>query len=1404
MSKVKPTRRSRRLNPRALMVIGPLLLVSLTGLAALKTFQDRNGRKVYLAEAKERMARKQTPLALGYLNRYLERNPGDREALDLKAQVLSDGAGDEAQAAEAVKALGRALGATTDEARRQEIRRRLARLNLRIADRARSAEAQARALIRQGADDAEAHRLLGRALEQIGAEEKSRAVTDEALKEYQTAEAKDPGDVDGAEHLAALYRQQLEAPAKAQEVLDRLVASTERAPKTHAAALLARSRHYNAVREPAKAQSDILQATRDDPLDLSVRVVAAEAALLRHDPAAARLHLAAIAPEQRDDLRVKITEGLIDLVEQRPDDAISTWRAGLLKTSGTDADLTWRLAHVLLSNGRAAEAQPLLDQYRRLTGGETPNPRYRYLHALSLLKVNHPTEALTELERVRYKIDKPLRGEVLFTIGQAYQATRDDARALAAYLQAADLSREWTGPWVAAARLQEASRPVEATATLRKGLAVNPGNPNLLTALAQGLWREQVRRPRSERNWGRLEGVLAEARKAAPGSVELALVESDYFQATDRADDAVALLKTAGGMNPGSPEVWIALVNTLVRLGRIGQALDAIDRAIAAAGPHAPFYSTRSSLLDLKGQTRESIKALQDGLARVPAEQKPLLWKSMGDSCLARKQFDKARAAFEEWARLQPENPEPRMALVELALARGDEPAIAGAVEAVREVGGAGSYHWRLARAKDLLRERPDESPDAARDQARLVEAETLIGQVERNDPQLVPGFLLEGRLREKQKQTDKAIAAYERALKLDAGPAALNPLVAILVREGRVKELHDLNQRLAASPGAVDRLAAVLALRMGNKDRAEQLAALAVQGDPRGIDAGVWQAQVLNALGKPEEAEAALRVLTARRPTEPAPWLQLLMLQVSQGRKTRAVETVAQIRSKVETKYPELLWAQCYRAVGDDRRAADCFREALKRGPDDLGVLGAAVAYYEQTGRRKEAEDALRSVLRHDPSHGPAVRKLALSRANHPGDRAAWDEAVALVGADPRPDDLPDDLLTRSAVFALGPEPAHRGKATLILEGLLAEQPDQTRAHEQLARLLFAAGDLPRARVHAARAASATDAGPDTILFYGGVLLALNDVSAAEEEVRRLAAIAPDTMPLIELRARALVARGKGEDGARLLVKAWEDRASAPDAVNTGKMMVNLLSTLHQPEAAARVARGLGELGPRGRCVRAEFLAGRGQADLAASLLREAARAGESATAGAVALNLASRPKADPRWLDLADGFVAESGKTGLPAFERLQRLAALRHLQGRYEQEIAAYDAMLALPPPSYLFLNNMAWTLSEEMGRPAEGLKRADEATRKVGRQPHLLDTRGVILTRLGRLPEAVRDLEDAARELPDPSVSFHLARAYRKMGRIDEARRYRDRARKGGLAREHLQRCELADWDTVMSP
>jgi tetratricopeptide (TPR) repeat protein len=214
--------------------------------------------------------------------------------------------------------------------------------------------------------------------------------------------------------------------------------------------------------------------------------------------------------------------------------------------------------------------------------------------------------------------------------------------------------------------------------------------------------------------------------------------------------------------------------------------------------------------------------------------------------------------------------------------------------------------------------------------------------------------------------------------------------------------------------------------------------------------------------------------------------------------------------------------------------------------------------------------------------------------------------------------------------------------------------------------------------------------------------------------------------------------------------------------------------------------------IGPRGKDAFAEVLAGRGKAGEARAQLDAASKTGGAAEAARATTALANELGGE--WVGQADGLLSMALKTQPDSLDLLLARAFLRHLQGDYKAEIAIYDGILSKSPTTYLFLNNMAWTLAEEMGRPQEGLQRIEEGIKRVGRQSHLVDTRGVILLRLGRTEEAIKDLEDAAAMLPTAPIYYHLARAYKKAGREADFEKYRDRARKAGLKPAQLQPSE----------
>jgi tetratricopeptide (TPR) repeat protein len=1378
MSQVSMTARNRRLNNSRLVILGVLVLGAATGFLVLRQIRVRDNRAMLLREAKARLDRMQVDLALSYLNRYLELNPGDTDALDLKAKVLSLGVKDAYQVLEAIQVHNQVLARDPEGPGRQDTRRRLVELTLKVGGRSQTAVALAHDLIERGADNAGAHRLLALGLEHLGEEGDAKALA-EACKEYETARRKEPDDVAGAERLALLYRDKLNDPRKALRVLDDLVAASRNAPERLAQAHLVRSRLFAGLGRREQAAAEIALALKADPSSFAVRLAAAEDATESGDTTAARRYLDGIPPEARG-LGVKLVESLIELKEQRPDETVRDWRPGLLQADGDSANLTWRLAHVLIDSGRVREAEPLLSQHRRLIGGDEPDAWYRYLDAFLLLKKNRTDEAIAELEIIRDKAPKPLAPHLYYLLGRCFEASQDRVKAIDAYHRAATASPRWCDPWLAISRLQVVDNPDEAAATTEQGLVTMPDDPRLLANLALLAWLRQMRQPPARRRWDEVEKALARARRASPDSVEVALVEADYLVGLGRIDDGLARLEAASKLNPRSVPLWSAWANGLTRLGRTAQALEVLDRATATTGDRAAYALIRSNILLARDHLKDARATLTEALDRVPEGQRPMLWKALGELAAGQNDPAAARQAFTEWARLQPDSPGPRASLFELALASGDEAAVQAEVEALKSVGGPKAPYWRIARVEQILRARPGPQDDAPRGAGRLDEAGRLIRELQEDHPELSAAYLLEGRLAERRHRADRAIAAYERASSLKGRRTALGPLMELLVRERRDADLDRLREAVASTPVDAARLATIEALKAGDARRAGLLAAQMAQGDPRGLDARAWQARVLGTLGKPGEAEKVLRLLKARE----------------------AAATVAQIRRKVMTDRPGLLWAQCYRAIGDAEQADACYKQALRRWPEDLAVSRSAIDFYERAGRREDAEAVLRQVLGRDPALGWAGRKLALSLSRHVNDRAAWQEALRLIGSTARPDDLPDDRLARAQVYARGPEPGHRQQAILILEELASEAPGATAVHELLARLRLASGQVDRARQHAARAAG-EGASPDAILLYASILLGARDLDGAERQLDRLVAIDPDGLPVAEMRARILTARGRGEEGAAVLEKAFASRVNTPEGLEVGEKMFLLLTELKQPDAAERVARQLGALGPRGACILAEYLAGRGRLDDAAGQLQDAARAGDLRHAGRSALALAFLPDSDPRWLKLADQYLAEALKQQPGSAELLQEQAYVRRLQSRPEDQVKIYEAILARKPAGFMFLNEMAWTLSEDLHRPEEALRRADEALEHVGREPDLLDTRGVILTRLGKLDEAIKDLESAASAMPSGPVYYHLAKAYRKQGRGDEFRKARDRAKRAGLRPEQLQPSERGEWDDIMT-
>ena len=249
-------------------------------------------------------------------------------------------------------------------------------------------------------------------------------------------------------------------------------------------------------------------------------------------------------------------------------------------------------------------------------------------------------------------------------------------------------------------------------------------------------------------------------------------------------------------------------------------------------------------------------------------------------------------------------------------------------------------------------------------------------------------------------------------------------------------------------------------------------------------------------------------------------------------------------------------------------------------------------------------------------------------------------------------------------------------------------------------------------------------------------------------------------------------------------------------------------MTELNRPDAAERVAAMLMEKYPKTAGVLASVLAARGRRDEALKLYIEAIKIGDPDNVREAARNslaLITRDKHDPATIAMAEKVI-DSARAKDPTSSDLLAMAGyLRHFQDRYQEEVDIYKDALEGKPDDFTLMNNMAWTLSEGLNKPEEALARINEAIKKsILVPPHFYDTRGVIYTRLGKVDEAIRDLELAVQDRPTGLTWAHLARAYHKAGKLDKFREARDQAKKARppLTPDMLEKTDRAELEPLI--
>jgi len=589
----------------------------------------------------------------------------------------------------------------------------------------------------------------------------------------------------------------------------------------------------------------------------------------------------------------------------------------------------------------------------------------------------------------------------------------------------------------------------------------------------------------------------------------------------------------------------------------------------------------------------------------------------------------------------------------------------------------------------------------------------------------------------------------------------------------------------------------------------------LAAEPAPSGAAERFLTARLLADEGRIDEALAALAEARASVGEDAYLELERAQLLARAGRLDEASAAVAEAR-RLAPGEPEALRQQGrieMSRLGDDERAAELAKSAFETlrqlAPDDLEALVALGQLYLASGQAALAVEVLEEAQRQRPDHPwiDALRARALSAT---GVRGA-DERVHQEALERDPGDL-------RARFELAARWARDGRHARAAE-LLAAAPERQRSDPELrfrlARQRFLAGDAEAAHELAAGLVSERPEAPPARLLLARTSIALGFFGEAEATLAPLAGRATDDPLAAELLLRAYEGQERWREAAALL-EARRDalqRAGERDAAE---------------RAALELARIRGELGDWPRAAQlAREIAGSADAERAAEALRWEVRAlaaggsldtaltrlaGEpSTTADLLRLELLLPTERRSEALALAEvlggreetelqvaGLLQDAGLFE-PALERLRalrfsrpdsltvafRFAACLERLGRHDEAVEEFRRLLAREPSSAPALNYLGYLWIERGENLEEALAMVSEAVRIDPDNGAYVDSLGWGLYRLGRVAEAVRALERAARLLPhDATVLEHLGDARAAAGDPAGAREAYGRALAAG--------------------
>ena len=672
-----------------------------------------------------------------------------------------------------------------------------------------------------------------------------------------------------------------------------------------------------------------------------------------------------------------------------------------------------------------------------------------------------------------------------------------------------------------------------------------------------------------------------------------------------------------------------------------------------------------------------------------------------------------------------------------------------------------GDARWKLAGALDAS----GRKPDAYREYLRAAELLPKRSDVQERAAAV---YLGARNFAEARKHAEAALAVDPRntvaQLLLANALANLNDVPAAIREIEEAIQITPLDSRSYTALGG-------LRLAEGNRKEAESAYRKAVELDPKSVLAKVAFAYFSWLTGSLREAEQQFQAAIALDAQHPLANRMLILFYLNTNRASDAEAPLLRLAEANDA--PAMLTvADHYTRTGRQNEARPIYERLLSDKTLRTAAIGR-LAQLDYTAHNGEA--AHRRLDEELSAHPNNVQLLAIKADLFIRDRRWSDaEAVATKAVAAGRD-------SAQAHFTLGLAQTALRKTDLAIASFnetVKLNPRAAAAQVQLAALRLASGSTDEALRHAAAARRLEPGNVAARVTEASALLVKRDLGAADREISALLKDLPEEAAVQALAGKLAAARHDSAGAVRAFDRALVLDRGNVDAL-AGRMTVDL--QLKRPDAARKRlsdALAANDKDPQVRLLAARFENTVGDSAAAERHLRAAI---ELDAAFLEAYAMLGRQYMRQNKLEEARVEFEQLAGRASNAVGAKTMVAVIYDIQGRAEESIKAYEAIVASTSRAPVAANNLAWRYAEKNEQLDRALELAQSAKAQLPEQAEVDDTIGWIYYKKNMPLAAIQPLENSVKRDPGNAMYHsHLGLAYAKAGRVDEAIRALQRA------------------------